>query len=212
MILGKEGEQPFEIKQEGVSRKHAEITINGDDWTLEDLKSSNGTFIRDEDGRFVSLGNGGKCRISPMTFICLGPGPDNANSCCFYARQVLSPGDYITEYQYLLSKVDEYEAKKKKIENQIKKIRIAGPVFVVTSVFAITGIPFISQFLGEHALSIRIAMSSMSGLLPVLYDGSARIKRLDDEFEKWNHCPNPACSHKLTRKEIKKMKHTKCPE
>ena len=48
-ILGTEGNQPFEIKQKGVSHQHARVTI-GDNgvWTLEDLNSTNGTFVRDE--------------------------------------------------------------------------------------------------------------------------------------------------------------------
>ena len=49
-ILGTEGNQPFKITQMGVSHQHARITI-GDDgvWTLEDLNSTNGTFVRCED-------------------------------------------------------------------------------------------------------------------------------------------------------------------
>ena len=51
ILLGTEGNQPFKITQQGVSRQHARITI-GDDgiWTLEDLNSTNGTFIRNEEG------------------------------------------------------------------------------------------------------------------------------------------------------------------
>ena len=50
-ILGTEGNQPFEIKQTGVSHQHARVTIDDNGvWTLEDLNSTNGTFVRDENG------------------------------------------------------------------------------------------------------------------------------------------------------------------
>jgi len=48
IILGRKGDQPFAITADGVSSQHAKITIDGDKWTLEDLHSTNGTFIRDE--------------------------------------------------------------------------------------------------------------------------------------------------------------------
>ena len=41
ITIGKQGDQPFEIKQEGVSREHAKLTINDNGgWMLEDLNSS----------------------------------------------------------------------------------------------------------------------------------------------------------------------------
>ena len=66
-ILGTEGNQPFEIKQTGVSHQHARVTI-GDNgvWTLEDLNSTNGTFVRDENGDMRRVGT---LVITPMTFI-----------------------------------------------------------------------------------------------------------------------------------------------
>ena len=49
IVLGREGTQPFKIKNEDVSRQHAQITIDDHgEWVLEDLNSSNGTFIRNE--------------------------------------------------------------------------------------------------------------------------------------------------------------------
>ena len=48
VIIGKEGEQKFPIKNAGVSRHHARISIVGGKWLLEDLNSTNGTFVNDE--------------------------------------------------------------------------------------------------------------------------------------------------------------------
>lgn len=49
VIVGKQGTQKFPIKNAGVSRQHARIIINDrGQWVLEDLNSTNGTFVRDE--------------------------------------------------------------------------------------------------------------------------------------------------------------------
>ena len=40
IIIGKQGDQKFPIKNAGVSRQHASITIEGGHWILEDLDLS----------------------------------------------------------------------------------------------------------------------------------------------------------------------------
>ena len=117
IILGREGNQPFKIDKEinGVSRQHAKITINDSNvWYLEDLDSSNGTFIRDENnGDAIPVK--GKIAITPMAFVFLGP--DSSKGCCFYAKQVLKEnyGDFVEEFEYMNSKEDEFD---EKVSNQ----------------------------------------------------------------------------------------------
>ncbi len=210
IILGKEGNQPFKINADanGVSRRHAQITItDGNDWYIEDLNSTNGTYIRDEvTGCKIPVA--GKKRITPMTFIFLGP--DNSRGCCFFAKQADSYGDFTEEHIFLQSKNEELDRKSKELDNKIKKIRLIGPFVLIISVFAITFIPAISSLLGENAMTIRLILSPLSGIIPVLYDGSARKKELQEERELWNYCPNPCCSNKQTSKEIRDMKCSKC--
>lgn len=210
IILGREGNQPFPIKAEcdGVSRRHAQITITDHgDWYLEDLDSSNGTYIRDEGtGDMIPISR--KRTISPMTFILLGP--DNSKGCCFFAKQADKYGDFTEEREYLVSKEEEFDRRNIELEANIKKMRILGPIVILVAVFAITGIPVINDMLGEYAIQIRIVLSSMSGLVTALYDGSARKRQLQEERERWHHCPNPCCSNKQTSKEIKNMKCSKC--
>lgn len=210
IVLGREGDQPFPIKAEinGVSRRHAQITINDNgDWYLEDLGSSNGTFIRDEKtGEIVPVL--GKKRITPMTFIFLGP--DNSRGCCFFAKQADKYGDFTEEHEYLISKEELMDEKTDRLESDIKKIRIIGPISILITVFLITGIPTINNLLGDYAMQIRIALSSMSGLVTALYDGTAKKRQLQEELERWHYCPNPCCSNKLTSKEIRDMRCSKC--
>lgn len=210
IILGREGNQPFKIKDEvdGVSRQHAKLTISdNNEWFLEDLDSSNGTFVRDEDtGEPIPVR--GRIRISPMTFVFLGP--DNSRGCCFFAKQAENYGDFTEEHEYLLLKEEEYENKAKELEAKIKRIRIIGPIAILIAVFSITGIPAINNFLGVYATEIRIALSSLSGIVIALYDGSTRKRLLQEERERRCHCPNPCCSNRQKSKEIKNMKCSKC--
>ena len=57
IIIGKEGNQPFVITSAGVSRKHAQITIDHETWFIEDLNSTNGTFVQNEDGDYIRIIN-----------------------------------------------------------------------------------------------------------------------------------------------------------
>lgn len=210
IILGREGNQPFPIKDEfdGVSRKHAQITINDHgDWFLEDLDSANGTYIRDEStGEMLPVTK--KRMISPMTFILLGP--DNSKGCCFFAKQAKSYGDFTEEREYLIAKEEEFDRKDSELESNIKKMRIVGPIMIFLLGFLITCIPSINDMLGGNAMTIRICLAPLAGLVPVFYDGSARKRDLKEERERWHHCPNPCCSNRQTSKEIKNMRCSKC--
>ncbi|MBQ0022004.1 MAG: FHA domain-containing protein [Prevotellaceae bacterium] len=204
--LGRDGNQPFEIKASGVSSQHAIIEIDDyGNWWLEDCNSSNGTFVRDKEGNFVRWG---RERITPHTFICLGP--DNSKGCSFFAHQVVDYGNFVEDFRILQDKEEEFDGKVDELNKKIKKIRIAGPIIVLVVVFGITGIPFINELLGDYAMQIRIAVSSLSGILTALYDGSAKTKQLKAEREKWHHCPNPLCSNKLKSSDIENMQCPKC--
>ena len=210
IILGREGNQPFPIKAEcdGVSRRHAQITITDQgDWYLEDLDSSNGTYIRDEStGDMIPIST--KRKISPMTFILLGP--DNSKGCCFFAKQADKYGDFTEEREYLISKEEEFDRRNIELEANIKKMRIIGPIALFIIGFLITCIPTIDELLGQNAMTIRICLAPLAGLIPVFYDGAARKRQLQEERDRWLHCPNPCCSNKQTSKEIKNMRCSKC--
>ena len=130
IIIGTEGQQPFKIKGGAVSRQHAEVEILGEGdnarWTLRDLDSTNGTFVRDDNGVMVPVG---KKAISPMTFISLGP--DNSKGCSFYARQLLNPGGFTEEYEFINEKEDEYEEKLETIDKKARLIKWA--IFAIPS-------------------------------------------------------------------------------
>jgi hypothetical protein len=199
ILLGKDGNQPFQIKNEGVSHQHAQITIDDfDQWTLEDLDSSNGTYTRREsDGELLRVS---KVKITPMTFICLGP--DNSKGCSFYARQVLDYGNFKEEYEYLNDKEDEFDDKILSIEHKaqmIKKIIFFVNIAIV-----------LFSLVGETGVWLLRAGTIVSTFFAAFYDAGGAKKKVNDLREKFHQCPNPLCSHRLKTDEIRDMKCAKC--
>ena len=74
IIIGKQGDQKFPIKNAGVSRQHASITIEGGHWILEDLDSTNGTFVRDDNGLYQRVS---RVEIKEDTMVRLGDESSN---------------------------------------------------------------------------------------------------------------------------------------
>lgn len=207
IILGKEGNQPFSITADGVSRRHARIIIDdAGNWMLEDTDSSNGTYIRNEDDG--ELSRVAKVSITPMTFICLGP--DNAKGCCFYARQTLKEnyGNFTTEYEYLNEKEDLYSEQVRQIEKNSKTLNIVKAVLPVL-LFAVSFA--VLPGMGPVSMIIRGAASALPTVLILMFYNPAELKKkIKATQENFSHCPNPCCSNKLTSKEIRNMRCSKC--
>ena len=201
ILLGKGGDQPFDIEQQGVSREHAQLTI-GDDgiWTLADLDSSNGTYIRNEQGEWERVA---KKNISPDTFICLGP--DNANGCKFFARHVDNPNDYSADFNYLEDIEQEIDDKLEKAEQRAKVIR---KLIALVSGVALVG-SFVVPGDGLRMLLLRVG-SLVSMVSTLFFDPNKDKKRLKALRDKLFDCPNPACSHTLTAKEVQNRRCSKC--
>lgn len=133
IVIGKDGEQKFPIINAGVSRQHARITITGNEWILEDLNSTNGTYIRDKDGNFERVLTK---RINEDTVIRLGD--SSLNGYTFWAHHVLEedPNDYAYEfckisqlYTMLFEKRRLFiEVTQKKIRNKRILVGLSGPL------------------------------------------------------------------------------------
>ncbi len=200
IILGTEGDQPFKIASSGVSHRHAKVTIDDDNtWRLEDLNSTNGTFVRGSDGTMQRVAN---VMFYEMSFIRLVPA--NVNGCCFYARQLLSPKSYTKEFRYLNDLEDKYEAMEQK-EEILQKVtrKVVGIVS-----FVAFGLSFFVS--GKLQIYMLRAGSVMSFLSSILFDFTSRKKRIVKARERLYQCPNPGCSHVLTAKEVRSMQCPKC--
>lgn len=207
ITLGKEGDQPFPILADGVSRQHAQISITDTgEWILEDLESSNGTYIRDEvSGKLSRIA---KVGITPMTFVCLGL--DNAKGCSFYARQVVSEnyGKFTEEYEYLNDLEDHFDRQLQQIEQKSKTLNIVKTVLPV----ALLALSFvIVPGMGPVSWIIRGVASAVPTVLILLFYNPADMrKKAIERHDRFVHCPNPCCPGKLTAKEIRNMRCSKC--
>jgi len=200
-LLGNAGDQPFDIKQQGVSREHARLVIDdAGQWTLTDLDSSNGTFVRNDAGEWERIS---KKKISEDAYICLGP--DNANGCKFYARHVLSPDDYSADFDQLEDMDNAIQSKREATEQRARMIR---KLIAIVSGVALVG-SFIVPGDGLRMLLLRIGtLVSMASTL--LFDPQKDKQQLKDLRDKLYGCPNPGCFHMLTPKEVHNRRCSKC--
>ncbi len=66
--------EPYEASKYGVSRQHARLIRNGENWSIDDLNSLNGTFVNDKKlkaGQPVQLKDGDRIRVSQFHLVFL---------------------------------------------------------------------------------------------------------------------------------------------
>ena len=204
--VGREGDQPFEIKTPLVSRIHAIVNIdegNGE-WSIVDCNSTNGTFLRDEvSGEMRRIE---KANIHPLSFICLGA--NNTKGCTFYARQLLSPGNYDDEILYMRKKEKAYQEDLRKIEETGKMVRLLQTVLPVL-LFAFLMIIWKDN--GMISYVVRTACSAIpSTIIQIAYDPKKKQRILKDAINRFHTCPNPACNYELSYKDIMLADCPKC--
>jgi len=73
IIIGRALECDISILEPGLSRKHAELDVIGDELILEDLGSSNGTFVNGEKIGKISLDEGDVMQFDKVKFIVRAP-------------------------------------------------------------------------------------------------------------------------------------------
>lgn len=214
ITIGKMGDQPFKITGMGVSRRHATLTI--DDygrWILADSNSANGTFVRDEStGDLLRVGTNG-VQVSDMTFIVLGS--DNAAGCCFYAKQLINPGDFMQEHFYLRDKKLEFDQEEEKVIKRSKLVRMVLMAVMALSL-VLCSIPSIEKAInvalhsnsGSFTIYRVVSLLMMGGTL--LYDVQSKRSRIIKKRKKFNQCPNPECDRRLSGDEIENLMCSRC--
>lgn len=192
------------ISQTGVSRKHATITIDDNGyWWLEDRWSTNGSYIREDDGCFRKIGDKehhGKCRISPMAFIRLGN--EDSTGCCFYAKQTEQYGNFNDEFEFIQNKI---ETIVQNGEKQLKMLKIQKMVLRI-----IPGLAAFAWYLYDkspNGIFMKMLIPIVANpIIEFMYNTNEKKK----EFEKmikeqkklFSQCPNPECTHLLSDTEV----------
>lgn len=201
IIIGKNGEQKFPITNAGVSRHHARITITDNGWLLEDLNSTNGTYVRDENGNFERVLSK---RIHEDTVIRLGD--SSINGYTFWAHHVLeeNPNDYgyeftrISEFHKNLSEEKRYWVRRcqRKIRNTRILVTLSGPLLFLTlaSIFKIN--------MGY------IIVACITGALQQLVPQKINTDQIDNKIKSMLVCPR--CGRPLSEYEIKSQQCMAC--
>jgi len=78
-ILGRALDATIRFDVPGVSRRHASISVEGANVTVEDLGSQNGTYVRGEKiGGRAALGDGDELRLGPVSMLIRLVSPDSS--------------------------------------------------------------------------------------------------------------------------------------
>lgn len=202
-IIGKEGTQPFAIpvSKSRVSRQHARIIIDDNGtWTLEDLNSTNGTYIVDENGELQQIK---RVRINEYTRIVLAD--MTAMGYSFLAHHVLeeNPKDYSTEFRYIIAV---HEQAKHEMQHIEEKFRQKSKMkYVPSLVSAVAGLAVTIILPPEY----KVYGLSSTGLLTVvlsictnsLIDNKKEKETFRRKYDKILICP--CCGRRLTEEEFK---------
>lgn len=214
ITIGKMGNQPFKIQGIGVSKNHATLTI--DDygrWILADNNSTNGTFIRDErTGDLTRVGVNG-VQVTEMTFIVLGS--DNSAGCCFYAKHLINPGDFMEEHFYMRNMKLEFDKEEEKVIKRAKMVRLIlmGIMLVALALCSIP--PFDKQIdgafksIGGSFTIYRVVSLLMMGGT-VFYDVQSKRSAIMKKRKLFNQCPNPECDRRLSGDEMENLMCSRC--
>ena len=139
IIIGKQGDQKFPIKNAGVSRQHASITIEGGHWILEDLDSTNGTFVRDDNGLYQRVS---RVEIKEDTMVRLGD--ESSNGYAFMAHHVVEddPENYAYEFARLAEWRDRFKKERERCQ-AAQRNRGLVQILISVAVIAVSYMPFL---------------------------------------------------------------------
>ncbi len=206
--LGKEGNQKFPIKAPDVSRHHATITIENGVWTLEDLGSTNGTYVMDENGKFVRIK---KTVIDEYTKIALGS--TTAMGLTFLAHHVLEddPANFCAEMEHIISLYEDLQSVRDKIEEKSQKRMLIRNIPPIIS--AVIGLIVFIIFPKMRIGTIVIMSLVTSVLYAVINFKQTKDKSLKTFLRVQQNlirCPNPSCNRPLNETDIENQMCARC--
>lgn len=207
IIIGRKGEQPFDITADGVSSEHARLEIGSDGvWTLEDLDSTNGTFIRNENFVFERIV---KRRIDKDTIIRLGD--ETINGMTFTALQLVKedPNDYSYEFKMLRKEWNDLCNEKAKLEKRMMYLSWLPMLLSVLCLLATMSSYFKHKEPSDQMLMMRLLMLLPSFFSPIINNqGKKMAKRLSSKTVNTIVCPK--CRRILTEQEVIKAQCAVC--
>lgn len=210
LIVGREGNQPFQITEEGVSRQHLQITIPDrmdGTWIVQDLGSSNGTFVQQEDGSFEQMTGMMQCTWDTV----IRMGPDNLYGRTFWLCQLMQtdPNDFSMQFAKLNRLLDEFAQEKEELTRakENEKNRSA-----IIKALILAGISVGLYFILPASLgAARLAVLPLAGVIvPFLFRKSESSAQLSKDYKAIFHCPNGKCGRPLTEHDIRRGQCPAC--
>lgn len=198
--IGRDYEEPIKINEKSlsVSHNHATITIENGVWTLQDLDSTNGTFVED-DGMFRRCS---QLKIKPSTWIRLGEQGHRGHY--FKARRVLKPNDYREDFEELYQTYQDLESAKSELESNRRKAKFIMPVLMIVGL-GLSFLPVIS----ENGLLVRASFMLPGFISPFIQDILMnRLEQKVKRFQKELICPK--CRRVLGKDDIINREHSYC--
>ena len=202
LIVGREGNQPFTITEEGVSRQHLQITVPdqmGGTWTVQDLGSANGTFIQKEDGSFEQMTGVRQCSWDTV----IRMGPDNLYGRSFWLCQLTQtdPNDFSLQFSKLNRMLDEFAADKQRLteekEKQQKKAAITKAAILVGISLVVCAIPQLGM--------LRFVVLPIAGVIaPFLFKKKEGANLMTKDYKAFLRCPNGKCGRPLSEHDIRR--------
>lgn len=202
-LLGRCSESALSIPAESnaVSSRHARLTI-GDEgqWWLEDLDSTNGTFVRDDTGDFHRVF---RKRITPETVVRLG---DRAQGHIFMAYRVGQPkADYMREFQALRKLMD---AQIQAEQSQEHRMTIYGWIAKLSGLAALGILSLIKESSLDPTPRYFIIAGTPAVVGLMFQKSISQAKKLRKRREKLFICPK--CFRPLSEREVEQGKCDKC--
>lgn len=199
ILIGRNGDQPFVIREEGVSAVHASLTItDGGIWMLKDENSTNGTFVRNSGGSFERIE---VRRITPSAVIRLGD--ETVNGITFNASRLMKtdPNDYSAEFLKLKKIYAEYL--EGRTANRKRAMMRKFIPLVMSVICIVVSVPFDSPQI------MRLLMVIPSLATPLINVSDTKdMERLTDRYRPLLVCPK--CGKPLGEYEITKGQCAGC--
>lgn len=201
VIIGKEGNQAFAINSDSVSRMHARLTVHDDgSLMLEDLNSTNGTYVRDDDGKFHRIG---KTYVKRNTVVRFGLAGVHSYTCWVNHLLTDTPEDYSYEFHEIM-KV--YEAKVRGRQEALWQrndkrewASVAAPLVGLCLSFAFS----------DNPLLIRMSITIPSMAVGLFFMGFTRKMR---DLQRYRQamivCPN--CGRPLSDHDLEQQQCSFC--
>ncbi len=209
VIIGRNPSSPLKVPEDkiAVSGKHVKLTVTDEGrWKIEDLNSSNGTFVRNEEGIFDRVYTKD---IDEFDVIRLGN--DGANSYVFIARRAFNPeASYRNEFRHL-SKL--LKKSKEETERKERRIEINGWISKISGVAVVVLCAILGSIDGINIdANVRIGLAACAPIIVGLFFSGDKksLKVLKKKKEKFMICPNPNCGRRLTEYDIEQGQCSKC--